>query len=318
MDENTIDNPVTTNSVRNNRNNGITDGGICFWVTGHSMGAGVANLVAANLIDNGHRDNVYCYTYAAPNTFYRTDNNKTNYKEPHGVRYRCIFNIVNDDDFVPKLPMEECEWTKYGRTAAISINDSKFIMYNNYINYGIGTVERYISDQYYTKPKSIEKIITAFTNLYNDKKNMRQESYEFIEDGESSFADYDYEDNLKEVVAYYAKPYQKYSWEQCSTGEYYYRQKQMPAYFMQTLTNSLHYAGRGFDGTIDTNEETGEVLDKSADNKLKFVLSIPLRKTANLKTKFLIDEGIFKIIDYPHYVESYYYLTKNISTVDFN
>ena len=112
MDENTIDSPVTTNSVRNNRNNGITDGGICFWVTGHSMGAGVANLVSANLIDKGHRDNVYCYTFAAPNTFYKTDNKEDSYKEPKGVNYRCIFNIVNDDDFVPKLPMEQCEWTK--------------------------------------------------------------------------------------------------------------------------------------------------------------------------------------------------------------
>ena len=51
------------------------------------MGAGVANLVAANLIDKGHKDNVYCHTFAAPNTFYRTDNNSSNYKEPHGVNY---------------------------------------------------------------------------------------------------------------------------------------------------------------------------------------------------------------------------------------
>lgn len=100
----------------------------CFWVTGHSMGAGVANLLSASLVYGecgGNADNVYCYTFASPNTFYRTDshyerpdyarpgeNVTGTYAEPKGVRYRCIFNIVNDDDFVPKLPMEKCEWIR--------------------------------------------------------------------------------------------------------------------------------------------------------------------------------------------------------------
>ena len=317
LDENTIETAITANSI-SNYSSDLVDGGVCFWVTGHSMGAGVANLVAANLIDKGYRDNVYCYTFAAPNTFYWSDNKEDNYREPKGVNYRCIFNIVNDDDFVPKLPMEKCEWTKYGRTGNVSINNIQSIMYNNYINYRIGTIERYITDKYHTNPKSVENIITGFENLYNDKSNMRKESYEFIEDGESSFADYDYEDDLKEVVGYYAKPYQKYSWDQCSTGEYYYRQQQMPAYFMQTITNSLHYVGRSYNGVVATDEGTGKIINKTAENKSKFIFTIPLRKTANLKTKFLIDEGVFKVIDYPHYLESYYYLTKNMNAIDFN
>ena len=107
----------------------------CFWVTGHSMGGGVANIVSAELLHswngiNSRTDNVYCYTFAAPNTFYLTDNKYErdnrgiegkkitgNYREPHGVKYRCIFNIVNDDDFVPEVPMKDCNWTKYGRCA---------------------------------------------------------------------------------------------------------------------------------------------------------------------------------------------------------
>ena len=110
-----------------------------FWITGHSMGAGVANIVAAELLHghngiNDQTDNVYCYTFAAPNTFYYTDNVKEKdsrvfdgltvrdyYREPKGNKYICIFNIVNDDDFAPKLPMEECQWTKYGRTSRVSI-----------------------------------------------------------------------------------------------------------------------------------------------------------------------------------------------------
>ena len=128
--------------------NGNVKGDVCYWVTGHSMGGGVANLVGASLVSSsaipnlkettGNSENVYCYTYAAPNTFYLTDNvykrdsyailgKKVigDYREPHGVRYRCIFNIVNDDDFVPEVPMKDCNWTKYGRTASISFNRNK-------------------------------------------------------------------------------------------------------------------------------------------------------------------------------------------------
>ena len=42
---------------------------ICFWVTGHSMGAGVSNLVGAKLVD--------------------------------GIKYK--YTIVNEDDFVTEL-----------------------------------------------------------------------------------------------------------------------------------------------------------------------------------------------------------------------
>ena len=59
---------------------------ICYWVTGHSMGAGVANIVAAELLHgasgiNNRTDNVYCYTFASPNTFYLTDNTYTKKNE---------------------------------------------------------------------------------------------------------------------------------------------------------------------------------------------------------------------------------------------
>ena len=62
------------------------EGDLCFWVTGHSMGARVANIVAAELLHgasgiNNRTDNVYCYTFAAPNTFYLTDNTYTKKNE---------------------------------------------------------------------------------------------------------------------------------------------------------------------------------------------------------------------------------------------
>lgn len=79
-------------------------GTIKFFVTGHSRGAVVANLVAAELSSKKvyktvHRaygtDNVYCYTFASPLLI----------KEDAGLA-SCpnIYNIVNPNDPVPLLP----------------------------------------------------------------------------------------------------------------------------------------------------------------------------------------------------------------------
>lgn len=82
------------------------------WVTGHSRGAAIANILGARLESAGY--DTYTYTFAAPNT--TTAANATT-----STTYRSIFNIVNSDDFVPCLPMTQWGFRRYGRTANISI-----------------------------------------------------------------------------------------------------------------------------------------------------------------------------------------------------
>lgn len=79
------------------------------WVTGHSRGAGIANIIGARLQNAGYYN--FTYTFAAPNT--TTASNAASYKS--------IFNIVNTDDFVPYLPMTAWGFKRYGRTASVSI-----------------------------------------------------------------------------------------------------------------------------------------------------------------------------------------------------
>ena len=152
----------------------------------------------------GNSDNVYCYTYAAPNTFYMTDNTYEresyaipgkkmtgDYREPHGVRYRCIFNIVNEDDFVPEVPMKECNWTRYGRTAAISFNSNKYEIeiivkneekYKN-ISYDRSVTKDYIHNQYKGNTETIKGIVESFNLIFeDDPENMRYNAYEFNDD----------------------------------------------------------------------------------------------------------------------------------------
>ena len=85
------------------------EAGLAFWLTGHSRGAAVANIMASYLIDEGAE--VFAYTYAAP---YNTANT-----EASAEKYDCIFNLVNANDFVPTLPMPEWGFTRYGKTAQV-------------------------------------------------------------------------------------------------------------------------------------------------------------------------------------------------------
>ena len=78
-----------------------------FWIAGHSRGGAISNILSAYLIDEGNK--VFAYTFASPNTTANT--------EASAAKYDCVFNLVNGDDFVPRLPMPEWGFTRYGRTA---------------------------------------------------------------------------------------------------------------------------------------------------------------------------------------------------------
>lgn len=93
-------------------------------VTGHSRGAAIANLLAADIIRNKDKhswkgsDNkekeairagkVSAYTFATPNV---TLHGGTQIED-----YNTIFNFCFTDDFVPQVPMEKWEYGKYGNT----------------------------------------------------------------------------------------------------------------------------------------------------------------------------------------------------------
>lgn len=93
-----------------------TTANIKYFVTGHSRGAAVANLLSVKLMDNGTSSkDVYNYNFACPdvackNIFVNSDN---------------MFNLCNREDIVPYIPSVLCDslipnssysWDKYGQT----------------------------------------------------------------------------------------------------------------------------------------------------------------------------------------------------------
>lgn len=86
-----------------------------FFITGHSRGAAVANLLGAALADESifSRSKIFAYTFAAPNV--------SQAENLHDGKYGFIWNIINGEDIVPTVPPCRSEWKfgKYGNTRVI-------------------------------------------------------------------------------------------------------------------------------------------------------------------------------------------------------
>lgn len=93
------------------------DGKRIFVITGHSRGAAVANLLAADLTKEARyaaAENIYCYTFATPNVSVNYDADMKN-----------IYNFCNDSDFITRIPFGtesaekgQKEWA-YGKNGTV-------------------------------------------------------------------------------------------------------------------------------------------------------------------------------------------------------
>ncbi len=79
------------------------EGKVKLWITGFSRAAAVANITAADCTASGRFDDVYAYLFATPQTV----------KNP--VAYPNIFNIVQKEDVVPRIPLEDWGYHRYGQ-----------------------------------------------------------------------------------------------------------------------------------------------------------------------------------------------------------
>lgn len=87
-------------------------------ITGHSRGAAVSNILGARL-DDGlttdagtlSPDNVYTFTFESPNA--------TRASNRSDAKYGNIFNIVNPEDVVIKVPLGEWGYGRYGNDLAL-------------------------------------------------------------------------------------------------------------------------------------------------------------------------------------------------------
>jgi len=82
---------------------------VIYFVTGHSRGAAVANLFAADMTAlESNAGSVFCYAFATPNNTTAPTKDKN------------IFNFCFEDDFVPQVPLARWDYGKYGKTFTAS------------------------------------------------------------------------------------------------------------------------------------------------------------------------------------------------------
>lgn len=274
---------------------------ICYWITGHSRGAGISNLLSAKLIDKGN--DVRGYTFAAPAT--------TTSNEVSNAKYNSIFNIINEDDFVPQLPPSAWEFKLYGKKAVQSIDElyeeewEKLTNCKTSIGSLIPTpIVDYNNDQF-----GLEHTINTIADIADD----RDECYEYVEatDG-AAVIEFD---NYAEAV----------SMEKALVEGY-------PKFLEGTYKiEIIEEKDVEWDGIVEKEKYVlniyhkpiflfkllvGVMAEDSGMSTAKFVMTDVAGYLESAKLAVISSNlGGMK---HPHYTESYYLLSVHISEGDFN
>lgn len=88
------------------------------WITGHSRGAAVANLIAGDYAVNElgfSSKNIYAYTFATPYTIENTERNQCNW----------VRNYAIDGDVVTYVPMANFGFSRFGITKTYTLTSEK-------------------------------------------------------------------------------------------------------------------------------------------------------------------------------------------------
>lgn len=272
-------------------------------ITGHSRGAAVANLLGKYFVDSKKFD-VYTYAFATPNN--TTTKNIGNYNE--------IFNIVNDDDLIPYMPLTKWGFNKYGQIKRISVKD-------NYEDSSVFGDKKYtfewLTGEDYNPDGGTKRTIDAFGKLANN----REELYVMDSSNDGKAIENEYRStNYNEATARIKKckedletekllRFSKVEIEKDSgTLVSFYRAKvnYCPAYVMQTLANMASEVG----------PRTGRNLSgKYNSAKWSFIASsgeIKIKEKAIIGGKAIISEkAIVGGMTHPHMPITYYLIVNN-------
>jgi len=264
------------------------------WITGHSRGAGIANILGA-MYESSENFDTYTYTFAAPNT---TTNN-----DSKASKYNSIFNIVNEDDMIPQLPLEAWGFTKYGINKTLSVEDFGYEDKNAFTNKE-GTFEHLLGMDYNNNSK-ISDTLSAFKNVANNRNDLY--NFTYSDDtlqiyGINHFNKSKAEKELNDIQGNVNSTMKQFCKFQVIEGTNIFGQTvyragnwQTPAYFMQVLALIAAKSGDGMGSAVAT------LTQNSVANKYE-----------NARNKFvLIGNDVTGGMNHPHWTETYYLIATN-------
>lgn len=189
------------------------------WITGHSRGAGIANIVGARLDEDYE---TFVYTFAAPMT--------TTISEDVAKSHDSIFNVINSDDIIAEMPLAYWGFRHYGNDVSTSIAD----------NYS-SEWQSYTSKSYSSNQSKKKELLDSFASLATD----RNDCYEFHcschGDGSDTCITYKNNDGTNAVI--YGEKYQ--ITDLIHGGIESYRHCETTAFFMQYLARLASSANEG-------------------------------------------------------------------------
>jgi len=216
---------------------GIADSDLprSIFITGHSRGAAIANLLGRAFEDRAGWD-AYTYTFAAPRT--------TTASLTECRRYRTIFNIVNTDDMIPGMPLVEWGFNRYGQDKTVSVRGK--LEYNAGRTERFGTFEAltgmdYNSDLNTTNTlKSFKAAIDNRNAIYADDPDDEDRRVNIDNKDFASYADaVNHIEVLKaELDRFKLRRFCTFSIQDAIKDCYWYVEtRYVPAYLMQNLAN---------------------------------------------------------------------------------
>ncbi len=250
------------------------------WLTGHSRGAAIANIVAAEMIDAQFK--TFAYTFATPN-------NTVKSKE-YVESYKGIYNIVNEDDFVPVVPLED-NWgfLKYGKTYKVKMTLLNKLEWD--MNMGVS----------YSAPDSLNELLEAFKCLANN----RDECYsgDVITESFCQYVSVNKANSIEEAQKVFLNNFP------ADCKEY-----------VKIKNIDLTIDGRNWRVDYITSPYVlmhymGKILGGGLDEKLSTMLfNIGSIDKLGMISILLDDFYIIQLIKvkYPHYIDTYYILTRNV------
>ncbi|MCF0103785.1 MAG: hypothetical protein HUJ51_00090 [Eggerthellaceae bacterium] len=174
------------------------DASMNVFVTGHSRGAGIANLIGAKYIGNDplfQKARCQTYTFGSPNTV-DTASAQTD---------AAVFNYCNANDVICMLPPAQAGFTKYGQLITCDVDNTILEEVN-----ALGQFNYHCNNQ-------VDSLILQFLNVFQD----RATTYNGFGRCDSAYTVYDWSElsavkNIKDLNELGFAPYVKVQVEQAT------------------------------------------------------------------------------------------------------
>ena len=298
--------------IKDLENSGKMDTSIkrSIFITGHSRGAGIANLLGAYFEDHPSYDS-FVYTMASPYTTTR----------PEAVSaYQTIFNIRNEDDLVTYLPLKDWGFYKYGTTLSVSIENDGYED-TSMIGNAEGTFEALFGDDYNSN-SYVDDCETAFYAMSKGRSDFYVLDYTSgdgqILEGALHFFDSAFTEFDELIKAAKMDKYSDYSKNNKKIG-YTIDVTYCPAYAAQNIANPASGNDIANNSVIADNYD-GDGLAVTLD-----MLGIDLKGVySTARTKFVLASGKLQLwgagpggMEHPHIPGTYYLITSNTAFDDY-